>query len=584
MMGFEKKVILSVITLTAAIQVSYGQAARKESVRPNAPSSGKVLTSSDSARVKYYYLSGLREKTLGETNNAIRNFLLCLDIDNTNEAAYYELALAYQALEQNESALIAINKAIQYNKEQVWYYQLKASLQQQLDMFSKAADTYSVLIGLKPQSEEFYYSQANALIFADRIDEALVLYTKIERRFGYSDDLILQRQRVYLKKGDLQSAVREMEGLIKRYPDEVRYYLMAAELYESNNFYDKALEKYQQAMRIAPDNGYLHLALADYYKIKGNKTAVFDAVKKAFISDEVDVDSKIRILYNNYTDNNQQAVKGEALVLSALLIDKYPYNAQVYAIRADFMMIQDKKKEACELYKKSLANDKSNYTVWEQLARVQLSLNNFSEVEKTTVAAIGYFPDKVLLYLFAGIAKSQTGNNQDAIVLYNKGLLLSKDNKELSAQFYANIGDAYHAMGNYPESDKAYENSVLLDFNNPLVLNNYAYYLSLRGKDLQKAERMARRAIQLEPNNTSYEDTYGWVLYRLERYQEAKVWIEKALSNNVAKSATLVEHYGDIMFKLGNKDEALSYWKKAKEYGSKSELLERKINDQALHE
>ncbi|MCO4293140.1 tetratricopeptide repeat protein [Solitalea sp. MAHUQ-68] len=566
------------------MNASFGQTVRKGSSHHNVSAAGRVLTSSDSAKVKYYFLNGLREKTLGETNNAIRNFLLCLDIDNTNDAAYYELALAYQILEQNESAIIAIEKAIQYNKEQLWYYQLKASLQQQLEMFGKAADTYSMLISLSPKNEEFYYNQANALIFADRIDEALSVYYRIEKLFGYSDELVLQRQRVYLKKGDLHDAVKEMEELIKRNPDDIRYYLMTAELYESNNLYDKALEKYQQAMKVAPDNGYLHLALADYYKVKGNKTAVFEAVKRAFVSDEVDFESKVRILYNNYTDPNQQSVRNETLILSNILIDKYPHNAQVYSIRADLMLIQDKKKEACVLYKKSLENDKSNYAVWEQLARVQLGLGDFKEVVATTTVALGYFPDKVLLYLFDGIAKAQTGNNKGAIESYTKGLVLSKDSKELSAQFYGNIGDSYHSIGNYPESDNAYESSLLLDYNNALVLNNYAYYLSLRGKDLLKAEKMARRAIQLEPNNTSYEDTYGWVLYRLERYQEAKMWIEKALSNNMSKSATLVEHYGDVMFKLGNKDEALSYWKKAKEYGSKSELLEKKINDQALHE
>lgn len=231
-----------------------------------------------------------------------------------------------------------------------------------------------------------------------------------------------------------------------------------------------------------------------------------------------------------------------------------------------------------------MAVNKTNYPIWEQLARIQLSLNDFKATEATCTEALQYFPDKVLLYLFNGIAKSQNGNPTAAIEAYKSGLSYTQGNKDLTAQFYANMGDTYHAMGNYPESDKAYESSLALDYDNALVLNNYAYYLSLRGKDLVKAERMARRANQLEPNNISYEDTYGWVLYRLGRYQDARMWLEKALSNNVSKSATLVEHYGDILFKLGDRESALSYWKKAKEYGSKSELLERKINDQALHE
>lgn len=583
-MGFEKRIILSLALAAAAMHVSFGQDSRAGKPMRSTMLGAKSLTSLDSAKVKYYFLSGLREKTLSNTNGAIRNFLLCLDLDPANDGAYYELAMAYQALQQDEQALVAIDKAIQYNKEQVWYYQLKAQIQQQLSLFGKAADTYGMLTFFQPENEEFYFAQANALIFADKLDDALALYGKIEKEFGYSDELVLQRQRIYLKRGNLTEAGKEIEGLVKRNPDEVRYYLMAAELYESNNLTDKAYEKYQQALKIAPDNGFLHLALADYYKVKGNKAAVFEEVKKAFSSDEIDLESKIRILYNNYVDTNEQNIKSEAITLSNILIDKYPSDPKVYSIRGDFLYLLDKKREACDLYKKALAVNKANYPIWEQLARIQLSLSDFKATEETCTEALQHFPDKVLLYLFNGIAKTQNGNPTGAIEAYKQGLTYTQGNKDLTAQFYANMGDTYHAMGNYPESDKAYESSLSLDYDNALVLNNYSYYLSLRGKDLLKAERMARRANQLEPNNTSYEDTYGWVLYRLGRYQDARMWLEKALSNNVSKSATLVEHYGDILFKLGDRESALSYWKKAKEYGSKSELLERKINDQALHE
>lgn len=279
-MGFEKRIILSFALAAVASQVSFGQNSGGGKPMRSTMLAAKSLTSLDSAKVKYYFLSGLREKTLSNTNGAIRNFLLCLDLDPTNDGAYYELAMAYQALQQDDQALTAIDKAIQYNKEQVWYYQLKAQLQQQLSFFGKAADTYGMLTFLRPENEEFYFAQANALVFADKLDDALALYGKIEKEFGYSDELVLQRQRIYLKRGNLTEAGKEIEGLVKKNPDEVRYYLMAAELYESNNLTDKAYEKYQQALKIAPDNGFLHLALADYYKVKGNKAAVFEEVKK----------------------------------------------------------------------------------------------------------------------------------------------------------------------------------------------------------------------------------------------------------------------------------------------------------------
>jgi Tfp pilus assembly protein PilF len=146
------------------------------------------------------------------------------------------------------------------------------------------------------------------------------------------------------------------------------------------------------------------------------------------------------------------------------------------------------------------------------------------------------------------------------------------------------IGDAYHSLKNIDESDDAYEKSLKAKDNNPYVLNNYAYYLSLRGKDLEKAEKMAKKANALDTANSSFEDTYGWVLYKLGKYDEAKVWIEKALADKDSVSSEVMEHYGDVLYKLGQHDKAFEYWNKAKAKGEGSELLNKKISERKLIE
>ena len=116
------------------------------------------------------------------------------------------------------------------------------------------------------------------------------------------------------------------------------------------------------------------------------------------------------------------------------------------------------------------------------------------------------------------------------------------------------------------------------------MLNNYSYYLSLRKLNLDKAEAMSKKCNELEPNNNSYQDTYGWILYQMKKYDDAKVWVGKAVDNGGRNNGTLLEHYGDILYQLGNKDEALKYWIDAKKAKGTSELIDKKIADKKLYE
>jgi Tfp pilus assembly protein PilF len=154
---------------------------------------------------------------------------------------------------------------------------------------------------------------------------------------------------------------------------------------------------------------------------------------------------------------------------------------------------------------------------------------------------------------------------------------MALDNDKLRAQFLANMGDAYHSLKKHTESDSSYDKALRLDPENAYVLNNYSYYLSLRKTNLEKAKQMSAYANKLEPDNSSFLDTYAWILFELKDYKGAKEWQEKAMKSGGAQSGTILEHYGDILSQLGDKTQALDYWKKAKELGVDSSTIERKI-------
>jgi Tfp pilus assembly protein PilF len=162
------------------------------------------------------------------------------------------------------------------------------------------------------------------------------------------------------------------------------------------------------------------------------------------------------------------------------------------------------------------------------------------------------------------------------------------DNKTLEGQFYTSIGDAYNELKEYTKSDESYEKALVINPKDQGALNNYAYYLSVRGEKLDKAEAMSKLSNELlsnepEASRSSAEDTYGWVLYKQGKYAEAKSWIEKSLAHGSDKSATVLEHYGDVLYKTGDIQKALEYWQKAKNAGEGgSEFLGKKILEKKL--
>lgn len=194
------------------------------------------------------------------------------------------------------------------------------------------------------------------------------------------------------------------------------------------------------------------------------------------------------------------------------------------------------------------------------------------------------FPSQPIIYYLLGLAHIQKKSYDLAIEELNSGKPIIIENPNLLSQFYASLGDAYYAKEEFNKSDDAYNKSLEILPENTYVLNNYSYYLSLRKTSLQQAAEMMSLCVKLSPGQPSYEDTYAWVFYQLKDYNNALFWIEKAISSGGNNSATIVEHYGDILYQLSKKEAALSQWQKAKELGSKSKFIDKKISEKKLYE
>ncbi len=526
-----------------------------------------------------------KEKLLGNYDNAETLFSEALKIDPNSAASMYELASIYAIKKDKPKALAFSKQAASLDPSNVWYQVLYADCLKQNKQPVEVAAVYERLVKDNPDKVEFYYELANAYLYSNKVNDALKVYDKMENLFGVTEEASMQRLTIYKSTKNFEKGVNEIRKLIKTFPKEPKYYGMLGELYQSNGQNDKAMQAYNDLLKIDSTNAYVHLSLADFYRSQKQNDKAFEEIKIAFRSSELDIDTKIKILLSYYDISEKfPELRGDATELCKILIAVHPNEAKAFAMYGDFLFRDKKNEEARIQYKKAIALDKERYAIWDNLIRIEADLNDLNSLEKDTREAMDLFPNQPVPYFFNGLANVQNKKYKEAIDALTEGKEFVIENKLFLAQFYSLIGDSQNALKNNPASDAAYDKALELEPNNVGVLNNYAYYLSLRKENLEKASSMSKKSNELEPNNNSYQDTYGWILFQQNKYDDAKVWVGKALDNGGRGNGTLLEHYGDILYKLGETENALKYWMDAKKAGGASDLIDKKIADKKLYE
>ncbi len=554
------------------------------SVQGQKSTTTKPLTQADSMMVKQLFFSAIREKTIENSKRAGEMFERILQADPGNDASMFELANLKRQQNDYAGARPLLEKAVAISPDNEWYWVALADDYEKTNAIDKLENVFNQLIRINPDKSDYYFDKANAYLILKRYDDALKVYDQLEKLDGPSDDILASRQKIYLKQGKIDQAAAELERAIADNPGQMRYYLLLAEIYNSNGLNDKALKVLLQAEKQDNNNGMVHLALADVYRDKKNNDACFNELKLAFANPDVSIDQKVSIISGYFPKFPDPNAKASALELSRLITVAHPADAKAYAIYGDMLLQNTKLKEAKAAYKKSIQLNEQVYVVHEQLVRVELSENDIDATIKDCENALSLFPNQGWMNYMVGVAWAQKKEYKKALSYATNATSLEIQDKDLLSLSFSLLGDCYHSLKDNKSSDEAYDKALSYNPDNAYTLNNYAYYLSLRSEQLDKAAQMSARSNELQPNTASFEDTYAWVLFKQKKYADAKIWILKALAHDKTNSAAQYEHYGDILFYLGNTDEAIENWKKAKSNGGQSPVLDRKINEKRYSE
>ncbi len=267
-----------------------------------------------------------------------------------------------------------------------------------------------------------------------------------------------------------------------------------------------------------------------------------------------------------------------------LICEVHPNETGGHALKTEYLIKKKRYSEAREEVKIILKNDKKNYLIWEQLLQIDIEINDYTFLYQDSKQAVEYFPNYPNFFLYNGFACEKLKKYTEGIDMFEMGLDMTIGQPQLKFQFLSSIAELYYQNKNYKKSFKAFDQALVIAPNNEGILNNYSYYLALRGQDLDKAIKMSKKNVDMNPDNYTYLDTYAWVLYKSKLYNDALVYIKKAINNGGDKSAIIVEHYGDILYKLTKIHEAKNQWNKAEKLGKGSKPLEQKIKKGELIE
>ncbi len=525
-----------------------------------------------------------RQKILGNFEAVKSLYERCLALNPKSAVIYYELASYYVQRQQYQKSIEYAIQAVKLEPQNLWYKALLGVLYKQTSQYTKAIKIYSSLIKNHPERIDFYYELAYLNLYRNNINKALSVFDEIEQRFGLDETVVLEKERIYSYKGQYEKAEKEIKKLIQSNPGEIRYHGMLAELYISQNKLDKAQEVYNKMLQIDSTNGLVNLSLADFYRIKNEIDKSFYHLQQAYKSEEIDIDTKIKMLItlSEYAQKDIRLAT-ETDKLLGILLEYYPDNPKVLTLYTDILLSQNKQKEAYETLLKIIKLDPGKSIIWEQLLMLEHQMQLWDSLIVHSSQAIEYFPLQVTLYYLKAIAAYELKKYEIADETLQALQTIPVGNQDLLMEIYALHGEVLHAMGKNAESDMKLEKALEIDGKNRIVLNNYSYYLSERSDSLDKAERMSRICIDMEPDNPTFLDTYAWILYKQNKLEEALKYIEKAykLQKN---QAVIIEHYGDILYRLGKHDEALEKWNEALKVGKGSPFLEQKIQQKKLIE
>ena len=539
------------------------------------------LSFNDSQRLKYFYYEAMKLQDQGKFAAAFDLLKHCETIDPQAAEVYYAQAAYYAELNNDTMALACMKKAADLNPSNDTYLERLAITHVNSRQFDEAVNAY----------ERLYANHKDRLDVLDILlqlynqqkdyDKMLTTLDMVEALEGNSERLALSKMRIYSMQGKRDEEYETLKGLCDSYPNDMNYHVMMGNWLLQNGKDDEALEQYKLVLAEEPEHTGAKMSMLDYYRTTGADSLAQIIQEEMLVSQNTPINDRVTLMRQVVADNEQAGGDStQVLSLFKRILAEPQKNADMYELYVAYMKLKEMPEDSINsVLEKALEVAPDNPSVRFQLVQSKWMSQDYDKVIALCEPATEYNPDEMTFYYFLGLAHFQKDERDKALDALRRGVsqINEESNKDFVSDFYAIMGQILHDKGLDDEAFAAYDSSLQWKDDNIEVLNNYAYYLSVRGERLQKAEQMSFRTIKAEPTNSTYLDTYAWILFMQERYEEAKIYIDQAVQNDSVPNAVIIEHAGDIYALNKEMQKAVEFWKQAQEAGGNSKVLIRKI-------
>lgn len=528
-----------------------------------------------------FFLEAMVQRQQGNNDAAFDLLQHCIEINPEASEAYYFLSQYYKVLKDNDKAMEMVKRAAALDPDNITYtetlmqsyigqrqYQEAITVAEQLyDQHKDREDLLELLFQLYQHEQDF--------------EHAIATLDRIEAINGKNERLSYAKSEIYSRKGDKEAAIAEMKGLADRYPNDMNYLGMYGDMLMMNNETEKALNIYHRILSEEPDNTRAQVSMLSYYREAGDSVAAATTLEKLLLNPQVQTEQKMVLLRQEAIRNEEQGGDSTRILnLFRKMLAQPQENGDMGSFCAAYMSLKNMPSDSiAPVLEQVLAVEPDNAGARLQLVSYAWNEENHNRVIELCQEARQYNPEEMAFYYYQGMTYYKMDDKEAALSAFQNGIGVINDdsNPDIVSDFYAVMGDLLHQKGLARQAFEAYDSCLQWKDDNIMCLNNYAYYLSELGEQLDKAEQMSYKTVKAEPKNATYLDTYAWILFMQKRYAEAKIYIEEALQNDSDTTAVITEHAGDIYIMNKDTERALELWRQAQRSDTSNKILARKI-------
>ena len=530
----------------------------------------------------YFFLEGVRQQDMGNLTAAFDLLRHARDLNPNAPEVYYLLAPYYVDLKDDTRSRAYYERAATLDPENSSYIEKLGQLYVSQKDYPNAINAYEKLYALNKARVDVLQILYQLYGSQNEFQQMINVLNRIEVLEGSSEQISLSKMQIYEQMGEKRKEYDELKSLVDSHPLDLNYKVMFGNWLLQNGKKKEAVKLYRNVLKEEPTNALAKLSLLDYYRTIGDQATVDVITQELLQSPKTEKETKIALLRQVISSNQQANVSdsAEVMKLFSQALSVPQADADILMMKAAYMSLKKMPKaEINRVYEQAIDVEPDN-----SRARIALIQNIWDTGDYDKVIAIcrpaqEYNPEEMVFYYFQGMAQYQKHENDAALQTFRKGVsqIKADSNPDVVSDFYALMGEILHEKGRLAESFQAYDSCLQWKPDNIAAMNNYAYYLSEANKDLPKAEQLSYKTIKAEPNNSTFLDTYAWILFQQKRYEEAKIYIDQAIRSDSTLTGVVKEHAGDIYAMTGDIDKALEFWQQSLKGGNQSAVLKKKI-------